>query len=73
MRTIEELQALVDYQNKLIEKININLQKILNKKYLTIDDKDIITSFIKRIAEETGTLEIYKYQILSLKNGKEIL
>jgi hypothetical protein len=73
MKTKEELQALVDYQNKEIDRLYSTLQNNLNRKYLTIDDKEIIQYLTKRIAEETGELERYKYQITMLNNGKEIL
>lgn len=73
MRTKEELDKLVDYQNKEIDKLYETLQNNLNKKYLITDDKEIIKYITKRIAEETSELEIYKYQILLLNNGKEIL
>ena len=73
MRTIEELKALVNYQVKHIDILYTDLQKAINKKYLTIDDKEYIKRLTKRIAEENGDLEIYKYQILLLNNGRETL
>jgi hypothetical protein len=73
MKTKEELQALVDYQNKEIDILYETLQNNLNRKYLTDNDKVIIKYITERIAEETGELERYKYQITMLNNGKEIL